>query len=95
MGKALRNPAAFALPAAILALILLMIMPVPKLLLDICFVLNIALSVAVLMAALNAAKPLDFSAFPSVLLFATLLRLSPRPVWCWSMDILAARPREK
>ena len=76
MGKALRNPAAFALPAAILALILLMIMPVPKLLLDICFVLNIALSVAVLMAALNAAKPLDFSAFPSVLLFATLLRLS-------------------
>ena len=65
-----------ALPAGILALIVLMIVPVPALLLDISFVLNIALSVAILMAAMNAAKPLDFSSFPSVLLFATLLRLS-------------------
>ena len=73
---ALRNPGAFALPFAILALILLMIMPVPKALLDVCFTLNIALSVAILMAALNAEKPLDFSAFPSVLLFATLFRLA-------------------
>ena len=65
-----------ALPTAILTLILLMVMPAPALLLDVFFVLNIALSVAVLMAALNAEKPIDFSAFPSVLLFATLLRLS-------------------
>ncbi|MFM5931610.1 MAG: flagellar biosynthesis protein FlhA [Novosphingobium sp.] len=72
----LGNLATLALPAAILSLILLMIVPVPTLLLDICFVLNIALSVAVLMAALNAEKPLDFSAFPSVLLFATLFRLA-------------------
>jgi len=70
------SPATLALPAAILSLILLMIVPVPKALLDICFVINIALSVAVLMAAPNAEKPLDFSAFPSVLLFATLFRLS-------------------
>ncbi|MFM5907109.1 MAG: FHIPEP family type III secretion protein, partial [Novosphingobium sp.] len=76
MLKKLGNLATLALPAAILSLILLMIVPVPTLLLDICFVLNIALSVAVLMAALNAEKPLDFSAFPSVLLFATLLRLA-------------------
>ncbi|MET0251807.1 MAG: flagellar biosynthesis protein FlhA, partial [Novosphingobium sp.] len=54
----------------------LMIVPIPTVLLDICFVLNIALSVAILMAAMNAEKPLDFSSFPSVLLFATLLRLS-------------------
>ncbi|MCZ8326066.1 MAG: flagellar biosynthesis protein FlhA [Sphingomonadaceae bacterium] len=53
-----------------------MVVPVPALLLDVFFVLNIALSVAVLMAAMNAAKPLDFSSFPSVLLFATLLRLA-------------------
>ena len=53
-----------------------MIVPVPALVLDLCFVLNIALSVAILMTAMNAAKPLDFSAFPSVLLFATLLRLA-------------------
>jgi flagellar biosynthesis protein FlhA len=67
---------ALALPTGILILIALMIVPVPAVLLDVSFVLNIALSVAVLMAAMNAAKPLDFSAFPSVLLFATLLRLS-------------------
>ncbi len=66
----------FALPVGILALILLMIVPVPVLLLDASFVLNIALSVAILMAAMNAQKPLDFSSFPSVLLFATLLRLA-------------------
>ncbi|PLK27659.1 flagellar biosynthesis protein FlhA [Novosphingobium sp. TH158] len=76
MLKRFSKPAALALPAGILSLILLMIVPVPTLLLDVFFVLNIALSVAVLMAALNAEKPLDFSAFPSVLLFATLLRLS-------------------
>ena len=68
--------ATMALPIGILTLICLMIVPVPALLLDVFFVLNIALSVAVLMAAMNAQKPLDFSSFPSVLLFATLLRLS-------------------
>ena len=65
-----------ALPSGILILIALMIVPVPAVLLDVAFVLNIALSVAIVMAAMNAAKPLDFSAFPSVLLFATLLRLA-------------------
>jgi len=68
--------AAFALPLGILTIILLMIMPIPALVLDAFFVLNIALSVAILMAAMNAGKPLDFSSFPSVLLFATLLRLA-------------------
>jgi flagellar biosynthesis protein FlhA len=70
------KPAELALPAGILTLICLMVVPTPALLLDVFFVLNIALSVAILMAAMNAEKPLDFSAFPSVLLFATLLRLS-------------------
>ena len=65
-----------ALPVGILTLICLMIVPTPAILLDVFFVLNIALSVAILMAAMNATKPLDFSSFPSVLLFATLLRLS-------------------
>lgn len=64
------------LPAGILIIILLMIMPTPAILLDVFFVLNIALSIAVLMAAMNSEKPLDFSSFPSVLLFATLLRLA-------------------
>ncbi|OBX18851.1 flagellar biosynthesis protein FlhA [Erythrobacter sp. QSSC1-22B] len=67
---------ALALPVGILTIILLMVMPIPVILLDLFFVLNIALSVSVLMAAMNAQKPLDFSSFPSVLLFATLLRLA-------------------
>ncbi|WP_407876410.1 flagellar biosynthesis protein FlhA [Qipengyuania nanhaisediminis] len=53
-----------------------MVLPIPPLLLDMFFVLNIAIAVAVLMVALNAREPLDFSSFPTVLLFATLLRLA-------------------
>ena len=67
---------AIALPAGILTVIVLMVVPIPAVMLDVFFVLNIALSVAVLMAAMNAEKPLDFSSFPSVQLFATLLRLA-------------------
>ena len=70
------SPAALALPTGILVLIVLMVLPIPTAMLDGFFVLNIALSVAILMAAMNARKPLDFSSFPSVLLFATLLRLA-------------------
>lgn len=76
ISRFLPEGAAFALPLSILAIILLMIMPIPAMMLDVFFVLNIALSVAVLMASMNAQKPLDFSSFPSVLLFATLLRLA-------------------
>ena len=76
MFKRFGHPSALALPAGILTLIVLMIVPIPSILLDVFFVVNIALSVAILMAAMNAEKPLDFSAFPSVLLFATLLRLA-------------------
>lgn len=68
--------ATLALPVGILMLIVLMVLPIPTVMLDAFFVLNIALSVAILMAAMNAEKPLDFSSFPSVLLFATLLRLA-------------------
>lgn len=68
--------AGLALPVGIFALMALMVLPIPALLLDVFFVLNIAISIAVLMVALNARRPLDFSSFPSVLLFATLLRLA-------------------
>ncbi|KHA63667.1 flagellar biosynthesis protein FlhA [Sphingomonas sp. Ant20] len=63
------------MPLAILMLVLVMVVPIPAFMLDIFFVANIAISLAVLMVALNAQKPLDFSAFPTVLLFATLFRL--------------------
>ncbi|HEX8300352.1 flagellar biosynthesis protein FlhA [Sphingomonas sp.] len=65
----------FALPGAMLLLIALMVVPIPAFLLDAFFIMNIMISLAVLMVALNAQKPLDFSAFPTVLLFATLFRL--------------------
>jgi flagellar biosynthesis protein FlhA len=69
------NARASALPLAILLLVVVMVVPIPAALLDVFFVANIAISLAVLMVALNAQKPLDFSAFPTVLLFATLFRL--------------------
>ena len=64
------------LPGAVIALIMMMVVPVPPLLLDIFFTLNIVLGLAILMASLNTFRPLDFSSFPTVLLFATILRLS-------------------
>jgi flagellar biosynthesis protein FlhA len=70
------NARLVALPLAILVLVLLMVVPIPAALLDVFFVANIAVSLAVLMVSLNAQKPLDFSAFPTVLLFATLFRLA-------------------
>jgi flagellar biosynthesis protein FlhA len=65
-----------ALPIAIFMLVLLMVVPVPAALLDVGFVANIMISLAVLLIALNAARPLDFSSFPTVLLLATLFRLA-------------------
>ena len=64
------------LPFATLMVVLFMMVPVPAIMLDLGFITNIMISLAVLMVALNAAKPLDFSSFPTVLLFATLLRLA-------------------
>lgn len=64
------------LPVGILMLVLLMVVPIPATLLDMFFIINIMISLVVLMVALNTQKPLDFSAFPTVLLFATLLRLA-------------------
>ena len=64
------------LPLGILAVIAMMVLPLPLALLDIFFVFNILLSLLVLMVALYSYRPLDFSSFPSVLLIATVLRLA-------------------
>src|SRR6478735_4659477 len=63
-------------PLLALALLGMMVLPVPPLLLDLFFTFNIALSLIVLMMAVYTKRPLDFSIFPSVLLIATLLRLA-------------------
>jgi len=67
---------AAALPAGMLILVALMVIPVSPLILDLSFVANIMISLLILMVALQASKPLDFSAFPTVLLLATLFRLA-------------------
>ncbi len=63
-------------PILVVMVLAMMTMPMPPLLLDLFFTFNIALSLVVLMAAIYAMRPLDFSAFPTILLVATLLRLA-------------------
>jgi len=65
---------AFAL--GMVAILLMLIMPMPKWLLDVMLAASITFSVLVLMTALFIQKPLQFSSFPTVLLIATMLRLS-------------------
>lgn len=60
----------------IILIIALMVVPVPTQLLDVLMVLNIAISVMVLLVAMYLSEPLDFAAFPSLLLVITLFRLS-------------------
>ncbi|HEX4844328.1 MAG TPA: flagellar biosynthesis protein FlhA [Limnobacter sp.] len=67
---------ALAAPLFILMILAMMVLPLPAAALDVLFTFNIALSMVVLVAALYTKKPLDFSAFPTVLLVTTLLRLS-------------------
>ncbi|PLC51896.1 flagellar biosynthesis protein FlhA [Pollutimonas subterranea] len=63
-------------PVLILMVLGMMILPLPPFILDLLFTFNISLSVMILLVAMFTKKPLDFAAFPAVLLFATLLRLS-------------------
>ena len=63
-------------PILILLVLSMMVLPLPPFLLDLFFTFNIAISVIVMLVAINVTKPLDFSVFPTVLLITTLLRLS-------------------
>ena len=67
---------AIAIPFGFLLLLGMLLLPVPPLLLDLFFTFNIALSLVILVLAIAAARPFSFSVFPTVLLFATLLRLA-------------------
>ena len=64
------------LPLGILAVVAMMVLPLPAFLLDLFFVTNILVSLLVLMVAMHTYRPLDFSSFPSLLLIATVLRLA-------------------
>jgi flagellar biosynthesis protein FlhA len=67
--------AGLGLPAMVLLIMAMLVIPLPPLLLDILFTFNIGCSLLVIMIAIGTRKPLEFSSFPSVLLFATMLRL--------------------
>lgn len=63
-------------PVMILMILAMMVLPLPAFVLDVFFTFNIAISVLVLLVAVNTQKTLEFSVFPTVLLVTTLLRLS-------------------
>ena len=72
----IKSGKAFAAPILIVMMLAMMVLPLPAFMLDLLFSFNISLSVIVLMTALYTVKPLDFIAFPAVLLVSTMLRLS-------------------
>ncbi|WP_413460006.1 flagellar biosynthesis protein FlhA [Herbaspirillum huttiense] len=72
----LKSGRALAAPILIVMMLAMMVLPLPAFMLDLLFSFNISLSVIVLMTALYTVKPLDFIAFPAVLLVSTMLRLS-------------------
>ena len=63
-------------PLLIMIILAMMVVPLPALALDMLFTFNISLSLVVLLAVVYSARPLDLAVFPTVLLIATLLRLS-------------------
>ncbi|PEH73181.1 flagellar biosynthesis protein FlhA [Edwardsiella tarda] len=63
-------------PILILLILSMMVLPLPPFVLDLLFTFNIALSIMVLLVAMFTQKTLEFAAFPTILLFSTLLRLS-------------------
>ncbi len=65
-----------ALGVGVIAVLSVMIFPVPSAVLDLCLTFNITLSIIVLLTALYTLKPMDFSIFPSLLLVLTLFRLA-------------------
>ncbi|MBV6321301.1 flagellar biosynthesis protein FlhA [Duganella violaceipulchra] len=71
-----RNKSSLAAPILIIMLLAMMVLPLPAFVLDIFFSFNIALAVIVLLTSLYTVKPLDFMAFPTILLVSTMLRLS-------------------
>jgi flagellar biosynthesis protein FlhA len=71
-----QNKASLAAPILIIMLLAMMVLPLPAFILDIFFSFNIALAVIVLLTSLYTVKPLDFMAFPTILLVSTMLRLS-------------------
>jgi flagellar biosynthesis protein FlhA len=74
MGELRRHK--FAAPVFLIALLGMIILPLPPILLDVLFTFNIVLALIVILVAVTAKRPLDFSVFPTVILGTTLMRLA-------------------
>jgi flagellar biosynthesis protein FlhA len=76
LGPNARTIQSLAAPLLVVMILAMMVLPLPSFVLDLLFTFNIALALMVMMVAAGMVKPLDFAAFPSVILLTTLLRLS-------------------
>ena len=65
-----------AVPIAIIGIVLMMVLPIPAMLIDMLLAVSLAVAIGVFLIGLFMEQPLEFSAFPAVVLVATLLRLS-------------------
>lgn len=74
LGSVLRS--GLGVPIGVLAVLAMLVLPLPPIALDVLFTFNIALSLVIVMAVFYVARPLEFGVFPTVLLLATLLRLA-------------------
>jgi flagellar biosynthesis protein FlhA len=70
------GPTGLGLPALVLMIVAMLVVPLPPILLDLFFTFNIIASLVIVMIAIGTRKPLEFSAFPALLLMATMLRLA-------------------
>jgi flagellar biosynthesis protein FlhA len=63
-------------PVGVLAVLSMVVLPLPPMVLDVLFTFNIALSLVIVMAVFYVSRPVEFGVFPTILLLATLLRLA-------------------
>jgi flagellar biosynthesis protein FlhA len=70
------GPFRVAAPLFLMAILAMVILPLPPVLLDVLFTFNIVLSLVVILVSVNSKRPLDFSVFPTIILATTLMRLS-------------------
>lgn len=62
-------------PLIVLLVLTLLVLPIPPVMLDVLFTFNIILALLIIMVAIHTATPMDFSSFPIIILFATVMRL--------------------
>ena len=65
-----------AVPIGVVAIVLMLVVPLPAAVLDLLLGLNVTASLLVLLVAMQIKRPLDFAVFPSLILIATLFRLA-------------------